>query len=217
MRIKANSVKDYLAAIPEDRREAIQAVRKVIRENLSDGYQEGIQYGAIGYFVPHSVFPAGYHCDPSQPVPYVGLANQKNHIGLYLFCVYMDPKLESWFREAWKKAGKKLDMGKSCVRVKKLDDIPLKVIGQLIKRTPAPKYIKGYEAQMKAMAERTTKGRPAKKKTTKKKTVKKKTVKKKTVKKKTAVKKTTVKKKSATPRKATGKKAAAKKRTAKKK
>ena len=160
---KATTVEALLAGLPEDRRKALKAVRAVILENLSSGYEEGIQYGMIGYYVPHSVFPPGYHCDPKQPLPFAGLASQKNHMAIYLMCVYGDPKLDAWFQKAWKATGKKLDMGKSCVRFKKLEDVPLKVLGQVIKKVPVEKYIKSYEATLAGMASR----RPAKRKTSK--------------------------------------------------
>ena len=94
------TVSEYIASLPDDRKKALQAIRKVIRKNLPKGYKEGIHYGMMGYFVPHSVCPQGYHCDPKQPVPFVSVASQKNHIGLYLFCAYMDPKLQAWFTKA---------------------------------------------------------------------------------------------------------------------
>src|SRR5262245_12097077 len=128
---KAKTVKEYLAELPPDRRAALQAVREVILKNLDGGYEEGMQYGMIGYYVPHRVFPAGYHCDPKQPLPFAGLASQKNHMSLHLMAVYLgcDGQGETpnakWFREAWTKTGKKLDMGKACIRFKKLDDVPL--------------------------------------------------------------------------------------------
>ena len=113
----------------------------MILKNLDQDYEEGIQYGMIGYYVPHRVFPAGYHCDPRQPLPFAALGSQKNYMSLYLMCVYGDSEIAQWFREAWAKTGKKLDMGKSCVRFKKLDDLALDVIAEAIKRVPARKYI----------------------------------------------------------------------------
>ncbi len=138
---KATTVKDYLAELPEDRRAAIEAVRKVILKNLDKDFEEGIAYGMIGYYVPHSVYPPGYHCDPRQPLPFANLASQKNHMALYLMCVYGDQDQRKRFEADWKKAGKKLDMGKSCVRFKKLDDLALYVIGETIRRVSARKYI----------------------------------------------------------------------------
>jgi hypothetical protein len=143
---KATTVKEYLALLPPDRRAAIGAVRAVILENLGKGYEEGIQYGMIGYYVPHSLYPRGYHCDPKQPLPFAGLASQKNHMAVYLCCMYGDMDQAKWFRAQWAKTGKKLDMGKSCVRFKKLDDLPLDVIGQAIARVPAKDYIAVYES-----------------------------------------------------------------------
>ena len=148
MQSKAATVEEYLASLPEDRREALQAVRKVILKNLDKKIQEGMQYGMIGYYVPHSVYPAGYHCDPKQPLPYAGLASQKNHMSLYLMANYGSAEQMAWFQEAWAKSGKKLDMGKSCVRFKKLEAVPLDVIGQAIKRLPAKAYIAQYEATL---------------------------------------------------------------------
>lgn len=148
MPAKPATVEEYLATLPEDRRAAVEAVRKVILKNLGKGFEEGMQYGMIGYYVPHSVYPAGYHCDPKQPLPYAGLASQKNSISLYLMGLYGSPEDDAWFREAWGKTGKKLDMGKSCVRFKKLEDVPLDVIGQAIKRIPAKTYIERYEATL---------------------------------------------------------------------
>ena len=154
---KAKTVKQYLAELPADRREALAAVRTVILKNLPKGYAEGMHYGAIGYCVPHSVYPPGYHCDPTQPLPFAGLASQKNYMTVSLMCVYEDSEHAAWFREAWVKAGKKLDMGKSCVRFKKLDDVPLKVIGQAIKRVPVKKFIENYESAIKSPGRRTAK------------------------------------------------------------
>ncbi len=154
MQSKAIAVSQYLAELPEDRREAIGAVRDVILKNLPKGYEEGMQYGMIGYYVPHSVYPDGHHCDPKQPLPFAGLASQKHHMAVSLMCTYGDPEHEAWFREAWAKTGKKLDMGKSCVRFKRLDDVPLKVIGQAIKRVPVRKFVERYEATIKSTGKR---------------------------------------------------------------
>ncbi len=149
MKPTSSSVSEYLDALPDDRRAAISAVRKVILDNLDKDYEEGIQYGMIGYYVPHRVFPAGYHCDPRQPLPFASIASQKNHMAVYLMCVYGQPEQEQWFREAWAKTGKKLDMGKSCVRFKKLEDVALDVIGEAIRRVPAKAFIEHYEKARK--------------------------------------------------------------------
>ena len=151
MQSKATSVDQYLAALPADRRAALEAVRNVIRANLDKEYEEGMQYGMIGYYVPHRVFPAGYHCDPRQPLTFAGLAAQKNQMSLYLMCVYGDAAMAEWFRSAYAASGKKLDMGKACVRFRKLEDLPLEVIGQAIARVPAKVYIERYEEALRAM------------------------------------------------------------------
>jgi uncharacterized protein DUF1801 len=178
MQSKATTVDQYLASLPEDRRAAISAVRAVILENLDKDYEEGIQYGMIGYYIPHKVFPAGYHCDPKQPLPFASLASQKNHMAVYLMGIYGQPKQEKWFREAWAKTGKKLDMGKSCVRFKKLGDVALDVIGEAIRRAPAKAYIQHYESAIrppeKKKAPAAAKSKPAAKKTAARKTAAKK-------------------------------------------
>ncbi|WP_233165990.1 DUF1801 domain-containing protein [Archangium sp. Cb G35] len=199
MQSKATTIDQYLASLPEDRRAAISAVRDVILENLDKDYEEGIQYGMIGYYVPHRVFPAGYHCDPKQPLPFASLASQKNHMAVYLMGVYGSPQHEKWFREAWAKTGKKLDMGKSCVRFKKLQDVALDVLGEAIRRAPAKVYIQQYESVLQSTAKKkapaAAKGKPAaKSKPAAKKTVAGKTAAKKTAARKPAAKKTAAKK-----------------------
>ncbi len=148
MKSSAQTVDEYVRSLPPDRREAISAVRDVILANLPKGYEERMSYGMIGYVVPHSIYPAGYHCDPKLPLPYASLGSQKNHMALYLMSVYGDQATEQWFRKAWQAAGKKLDMGKSCVRFKKLGDVSLEVIGQVIARVPVEKYIARIEEVM---------------------------------------------------------------------
>jgi len=148
MQSKAVTVENYLAQLPADRRAAIEAVRQIILKNLDKDYEEGMQYGMIGYYVPHHVYPAGYHCDPRQPLPFAGLASQKNYMSLYLMCVYGNGEHSKWFQEAWAKTGKKLDMGKACVRFKKLEDLALDVIGEAVKRVPAKKYIAHFEGML---------------------------------------------------------------------
>ena len=150
MTSKAKTVKEYLASLPPDRRSALEAVRKVILKNLDKDYEEGMSYGMIGYYVPHKIYPPGYHCDPRQPLPFGGLASQKNHMAVHLMCIYGDSDQESWFRKEWAKTGKKLDMGKSCIRFKKIEDLALDVIGKAIARVPAKEYIGYYEAVMKS-------------------------------------------------------------------
>ena len=142
-----------MQALPADRRAAISAVRKVILANLPAGYVECISYGMIGYVVPHSLYPAGYHCDPKLPLPLANLGSQKNHMALHVMTVYGDPATEKWLRSTWTATGKKLDMGKCCVRFKKIDEVPLDVIGQLIARVP----VKNYIARVEKMIGSTTK------------------------------------------------------------
>jgi hypothetical protein len=150
---KATTVDAYLKELPADRRSALEAVRSVIKKNLDASYEEGIQYGMIGYYVPHRIFPKGYHTDPKQPLPFAALASQKNHMALYLMGLYCGcaegkgglTADATWFQTTWAKTGKKLDMGKSCVRFKKLDDLALDVIGEAIRRVPAKTYIARYE------------------------------------------------------------------------
>jgi hypothetical protein len=157
MTSKAKTVAEYLDGLPEDRRAAISAVRDVILKNLGPGYEEGITYGMLGYYIPHSLFPAGYHCDPRQPLPFANLASQKNYMSLYLMPLYSGgdasvpaAALESTFRSKWAKTGKKLDMGKACIRFRKIDDLALDIIGETIAGIPAEKWI----ATMEALAER---------------------------------------------------------------
>jgi hypothetical protein len=145
MTSQAQTVDEYLQSLPAERRAALSAVRNVILDNLPEGYAECMQYGLIGYVVPHSLYPAGYHCNPAQPLSYAALGSQKNHMALYLMCAYGNAETDAWFRKAWEATGKKLDMGKACVRFKKLEDVPLEVIGQVIARTPVKRYIAGVE------------------------------------------------------------------------
>lgn len=148
MQSKAASVTEYIAELSEDRRKAIEAIRKVFKKNMDKRFKEGMQYGMIGYFVPHSVYPAGYHCDPKQPLPFAGIASQKNHIGIYLMCIYGDEKHKAWFQQAWKQTGKKLDMGKACIRCKNLDGVALDVLGEAIRRVSVDEFIATYEANI---------------------------------------------------------------------
>lgn len=146
MRSRATSVEQYLAALPVERRRALETVRAVILKNLDADYEEGMQYGMIGYHVPHSVYPAGYHCNPRHPLPFAGLASQKNYVSLYLMSLYGDSDELRRFERDWARSGKPLKMGKCCVRFRKLDDVSLEAIGQAIRRMPAKKYIAQYEA-----------------------------------------------------------------------
>ena len=146
MQSKAATVADYLKSLPEDRRVAVAAVRDAVRRHLDKDVEEGMTYGMIGWSVPHRVFPQGYHCNPKQPLPYAGLASQKGHLSLYLFWTYGDTEEEQWLRGAWTKDGRKLDMGKCCIRFKKLDDVPLDVVAEAVKRMPTKKFVAWYES-----------------------------------------------------------------------
>ncbi len=148
MQSKAATVDQYLAELPADRRAAIQTVREVILMNLDKDYEEGMSYGMIGYFVPHRIYPAGYHCDPRQPLPFINLASQKNHMAVYMMSIYGTGG-EADFRAKWARSGKKLDMGKCCIRFKKVEDLALDVIGEAIRRVPARTFIEFYEKAIK--------------------------------------------------------------------
>jgi Domain of unknown function (DU1801) len=148
MRSSASSVEDYIAALTADRQATINAVRAVLRGNLDPEIEEGMQYGMIGYRVPHRVYPAGYHVNPKEPLPFLALASQKQNLALYLMHLYADPGELKWFQSAWAKAGKKLDMGKSCLRFRKLDDLALDVLGEALRRTSAKAYVELYERNL---------------------------------------------------------------------
>jgi hypothetical protein len=156
MKSNASTVDEYIKALPEDRRAAIGAVRRVILDSLPKGYEECMTYGMIGYVVPHSIYPSGYHCNPKIPLPYANLGSQKTYMALHLMSVYGDKAIEQWFRKAWQATGKKLDMGKCCVRFKKIEDVPLEVIGQIIARVPVKNYIERVE---KVLNERSSRSR----------------------------------------------------------
>jgi hypothetical protein len=140
------TVEEYLNQLPDDRRAAISAVRDVILKNLPKGYEEVINWGMITYQVPFELYANTYN---GQPLCYASLASQKTHMSVYLMCVYGGKDIESWFREEFRKSGKKLDMGKSCVRFKKLEDLPLNVIGKAIKKVSPKAYIAFYKASRK--------------------------------------------------------------------
>ncbi|MGH9119102.1 MAG: iron chaperone [Acidimicrobiales bacterium] len=142
MQSDAKTVDEYLQSLPDDRRAAVAAVRDVIRANLPDGFEEVMQYGMIGYYIPLERYPDTYN---GQPLGVAALANQKNHMAMYLTGIYADDAEASWFKDQWRSAGKKLDMGKSCVRFKTLDDVPLDVVAEAIARTSVDDFIASYE------------------------------------------------------------------------
>jgi hypothetical protein len=150
MQSKATTVDAYIAELPEDRQKAIAELQKVIKKKLPKGFKEEMNYGMIGYVVPHSKYPAGYHCNPKMPLPFLNIASQKNFIAVYHMGLYANPKLLQWFTEAHAKASsKKLDMGKSCMRYKKPEDIPYKLIGELAGKITPEQWIALYEKAFK--------------------------------------------------------------------
>lgn len=146
MQSKATTVNDYLKELPPERREAIEKVRSAILNNLPKGYEEGMQYGMISYYVPLSIYPNGYRNDKKTPLPYISLASQKNHMAVYCMCMYGNEGLEKWFKEAYQGTGNKLDMGKGCVRFVDIEKFPVALIGELVKKTSVSEFIKIYEA-----------------------------------------------------------------------
>jgi hypothetical protein len=150
MQSKAKTVQEYLDSLPEDRKEAMHALRNAITKNIPKGFTECMGYGMMGWAVPHSIYPAGYHCDSSQPLPVVSMASQKNSINFYHMGIYADPKLLKWFvTEFPKHTQQRLDMGKSCIRFKKFDTIPVKLIGELMKKISVKEWIQTYESNFK--------------------------------------------------------------------
>jgi uncharacterized protein YdhG (YjbR/CyaY superfamily) len=150
MQSKAATVNQYLQELPADRQNALNRLRKEIKANLPAGFQEVIAYGMITYVVPHSLYPNGYHCDPKSPLPFMNIASQKNFIAIYHMGIYADAKLLDWFvKEYAKKVTTKLDMGKSCIRFKKMDTIPYELIGELAGKMSVQDWIKVYEANFK--------------------------------------------------------------------
>jgi uncharacterized protein YdhG (YjbR/CyaY superfamily) len=146
MQISANNPDHYVTQIPEERQAIFNALRKVIRENMPAGLEECMNYGMIGYVVPKSIYPNGYHCDTKLPLPFVNLASQKNFIAFYHMGMYANKALLDWFVEEYGKHCKyKLDMGKSCVRFKKMDDIPVDLIGELMTKMSVQEWIATYE------------------------------------------------------------------------
>jgi hypothetical protein len=146
MQSVAKNVKDYLKELPEDRASYFIKLRETILNNIPKGFEETISYGMIGYVVPHSIFPEGYHCDPKLPLPFVSIASQKNFIALYHMGIYANPKLLDWFVSEFPKHSKsKLDMGKSCIRFKKAEQIPYDLIGELMQKTSVQDWIKLYQ------------------------------------------------------------------------
>jgi len=150
MQIKADSVEEYLTKVPQERKGAFAKLRKTIVENLPSGFKECISYGMVGYVIPKSIYPAGYHCDTTLPLPFMSIANQKNFVALYHSGIYADPKLLEWFQAEYPKQVKtKLDMGKSCIRFKNVKNIPYDLIAELTQKMTPEDFIEIYENNIK--------------------------------------------------------------------
>ncbi|MES3019597.1 MAG: DUF1801 domain-containing protein [Bacteroidota bacterium] len=150
MQSDAKTVEGYFESMPADRKPAMQQLRTVIIDNIPDGFSEEMSYGMVGYVVPHAIYPPGYHCDPKLPLPFVSIASQKNFIALYHMGIYADQELLDWFTSEYSKySSSKLDMGKSCLRFKKPEQIPFKLIGELMKKMTVKDWIGIYEKVLK--------------------------------------------------------------------
>ncbi len=149
MKIDANTVQEYLENIPEDRKSAMKQLRETISRNLPKGFEETISYGMIGWVVPKSIYPNGYHCTPELPLPFLNVASQKNFIALYHMGIYSDENLLNWFVAEYPKySSRKLDMGKSCIRFKKPDEIPFELIAELCKKMTVEDWVNRYEKML---------------------------------------------------------------------
>ena len=150
MHIDAKDFLDYISKLPEERKTALTTLRKVILEHLPKGFQEQLIYNMPGFVVPHSIYPAGYHVDPKLPLPFINIASQKNFVAFYHMGMYSDPEILNWFTNEYANHSKrKLDMGKSCVRFKKMDDIPYDLIGELCSKISVEEWIEAYEKAVK--------------------------------------------------------------------
>ena len=150
MQYKATSAEDYISQVPQERQNTLKRLRKTIVDNLPKGFEEGIQYGMIGYYVPHSIYPDGYHCTPETPLPFMSFASQKNSVNLYHSGIYAKKELHDWFGNEYPKyCSRKLDMGKSCIRFKNLDEIPFDLIAELTRKMTCDEWISIYESALK--------------------------------------------------------------------
>ena len=150
MQYKADSPDHYISLIPEERQEVMKKLRKVIQDNLSKGFEEGMNYNMIGYYVPHSVYPDGYHCDTKLPLPFMNIASQKHFIAVYHMGIYANSELMDWFvKEYPKYCNTKLDMGKSCIRLKKMNQIPFNLFAELATKMTVKDWISLYEKNVK--------------------------------------------------------------------
>jgi hypothetical protein len=149
MQSKALTADEYICQLPEDRKQVVSRIREIIRRNLPDGFSEGMNYGMIGYVVPHSLYPAGYHSVPGQPLPFISVASQKNYISIYHMALY-DEELLDWFKTKWQVLSKqKPDLGKCCIRLRKFDTIPFDLIGELASKLTPQQWIEKYEHLIK--------------------------------------------------------------------
>lgn len=150
MKAVGNTVAEILENAPEDKKAAFTKLHQTILDNLPEGFETGLSYGGLGYVVPHSLYPAGYHCKPEEPLPFVGIAIQKHSINLYHMGIYAFPEVQEWFVSEYPKySKKKLDMGKSCIRFKKPEDIPYELIAQLMRKITVDEWIAKYELSYK--------------------------------------------------------------------
>ncbi len=150
MKYEAKTPEEYIAQLPEERKEPFKKLRQTILENLPKGFEEVMGYGMPAYVVPHTIYTEGYHCDPKLPLPFINIASQKNFIAFYHMGIYSDPKLLKWFTEEYPNHVKnKLDMGKSCIRFKKMDQIPYLLLGELVSKVNPEEWIKTYERLLK--------------------------------------------------------------------
>lgn len=151
MRIEANNPDDYISKLPGDRQAAISGLRAIINDNIPAGFEETMSYGMIGWVVPHTTYPDGYHCDPKLPLPFLSIASQKNFVAVYHMGVYANTELYDWFVSEYPKHCKrKLDMGKSCIRFKKMEEIPYNLIGELVSKMTVEDWVSIYESNVKA-------------------------------------------------------------------
>ncbi|MBT5078579.1 MAG: DUF1801 domain-containing protein [Candidatus Marinimicrobia bacterium] len=151
MKYESNSVDEYLKAIPEDRREVLTLIRKLLFDNIPSGFEEVLGYGMPAYVVPHSIYPSGYHCDSKLPLPFINFASQKNFVAFYHMGIYAKPKLLEWFvGEYPKHCSAKLDMGKSCIRFKKVENIPFGLLADLVTKMTMDEWITIYEEKFKS-------------------------------------------------------------------
>ena len=150
MQYESNSVEEYLDVIPEDRREALTKIRKLLSDNIPIGFEETLGYGMPGYVVPHSIYPKGYHCNPKLPLPFINFASQKNYVAFYHMGIYAKPELLEWFVEEYPQhCNTKLDIGKSCLRFKEMADIPFDLLAELISKMTVDEWISVYEKNIK--------------------------------------------------------------------